>query len=770
MKITIKHIRGLDPIKKKEDSQPFIKSLKFRPVNAFPNLYVTVDLVQQPLPDPIISLRTSPGTNNQSDSDLYEWNEAIKVPIDATHFQSPGSELRFVVWDLFGPQEVSPIYYATVPLAGKEGFLAGDQSFHLVEVKDQPRAHHAPETPSAYSPSPMMSLSVIDDGYDNEDDYDDYDDDYDDDGGSSSQGSSARSPVLTVEFSSGAEGDLWASEKPEFTVAGAEDPAERMHKSLCEFGEPLYDTEDVVVPSPEQMEAIRGVMKHLYFEEISEEDKATLHMFGPFLRRDPDALLYFLRTVDWKDPVDCRYAKELMRTWAPPPLACMILLMSKTYLSEYVFEYAVERLEREADVEFLSTYMPQLIWALGITREFRTNSLRDFILRKAWESPALGWLFSVYISKLTGRLVFKSVNDQFVRDTPDDSPELKKIEALKEWLGEVAVKIKATKAGNKSCSDPKEMLREELRGPKLKALIEGRPRLPVDPLYTVVGVDAEGSTVFNSNNRPIKVNFFCTREGDKEKRKVPYPIVFKVGDDMTQDVLILQAMSIMDNILKDNGLDMKMCFYKALALENIALGGSSMKSEPSGIMECVKDSKPVKNIRKEDLKVNDPTFMENLMHSYIGSSVITYVLGIGDRHLDNILVTKEGVYLHIDFGYVFGENPKGKELSSSIRTVKTISDPILVYTKSKKLKKEDFEEEFTKVYTVLRSNANLIIGLFKVMEETSSFSFKCNAVEFLKEKLAVGKTEDDANNQVRMELSNSENNIFDLVYDALHPK
>ena len=34
------------------------------------------------------------------------------------------------------------------------------------------------------------------------------------------------------------------------------------------------------------------------------------------------------------------------------------------------------------------------------------------------------------------------------------------------------------------------------------------------------------------------------------------------------------------------------------------------------------------------------------------------LLGIGDRHLDNILLLPSGQLMHVDFGYSFGEDPK----------------------------------------------------------------------------------------------------------------
>jgi len=248
-----------------------------------------------------------------------------------------------------------------------------------------------------------------------------------------------------------------------------------------------------------------------------------------------------------------------------------------------------------------------------------------------------------------------------------------------------------------------------------------------------------------------------------------YKIIWKNGDDLRRDQLIIQMIHLMDNLLMEVNLNLFLTPYPVLAT-----------GIDHGLMEFVPNAPPIGGIL-EEYNNNISTYLEAMsggkqqhlaamqdrfVKSLAGYCVITYLLGVGDRHLDNILLTNGGYLFHIDFGYIYGEEPPLKgTISPKIRIIKQMIDVMGGYQSTKY---QHFQKYIKTAYGRLRSMAPLILNLLSLIGQGSMQTIEDN-VRFVYSRFSLEINEDSAANELLRIVEEAANSIWTtLLIDAPH--
>lgn len=102
--------------------------------------------------------------------------------------------------------------------------------------------------------------------------------------------------------------------------------------------------------------------------------------------------------------------------------------------------------------------------------------------------------------------------------------------------------------------------------------------------------------------------------------------------------------------------------------------------------------------------------LNNYVRSCAGYSIICYILGIGDRHLDNLLLCENGKIFHVDFGFILGRDPKPMP-----PPMKLTNDMINAMGGQMSDHYKKFLDYCTTAFCILRRHARLITNLFALM-------------------------------------------------------
>lgn len=226
----------------------------------------------------------------------------------------------------------------------------------------------------------------------------------------------------------------------------------------------------------------------------------------------------------------------------------------------------------------------------------------------------------------------------------------------------------------------------------------------------------------------------------------------------------------MDELLKNENVDLKLTPYKTLAagpqegaiqfVPNETM--ATILGQYQGVLPYLRRNHADPNA---ELGVQD-WVMDNFVKSCAGYCVITYILGVGDRHLDNLLITTNGHFFHADFGYILGQDPKPFP-----PLMKLPPQIIEAFGGAESSNYNKFRSYCFVAYSILRRNAGLILNLFELMKSSDIPDIRIDpdgAILKVKERFNLDISEEEATEYFQTLINDSVNALMPIVIDHLH--
>jgi phosphatidylinositol 3-kinase len=530
-------------------------------------------------------------------------------------------------------------------------------------------------------------------------------------------------------------------------------PAENKHRELMRSQQTDSLDRDRK-PNVHVRDLLNSIIAKGPLQEITSQERERIWKFRYYLLRDKKALTKFVKSVNWNSAREARQAAPLLEKWAEIDVDDALELLGPSFDHPVVRSYAVERLKKADDDELL-LYLLQLVQALKYEApgEADDSSLARFLITRAANSFTLGnffhWYLMVEISDFSTdqapehRSLFAKVEYDFMVElvsTPSGVETRNTFLRQGELLTVLAKISKDVRFGGGDRVFKLARLKKSLADPANKLVSFEPLPLPLDPSVMIIGIYPEDCHVLKSSLLPMVLNFRTDNNGK-------YPIIFKTGDDLRQDQLVIQIITLMDRLLRKENLDLKLTPYRILATSTSA-GAFQFIPSMSLAAACQK----YKGSLLAYLRANNPDdtaplgvrkeAMDTYIKSCAGYCVITYLLGVGDRHLDNLLISPSGAFFHVDFGYILGRDPKPfapqmKLCREMIEGMGGANHPNYISFKS---------YSFT-AWSTLRKSANLLLNLFALMQGANIPDIKVEregSVRKVQERMWLERTEEDA--------------------------
>lgn len=490
------------------------------------------------------------------------------------------------------------------------------------------------------------------------------------------------------------------------------------------------------------------------YEQLMEDEKALLWLNRLYLTSIPGALPKLLSSVPSWSVSNIKHIYQLIASWEPMEAIDAIQLLLPAFPDAFVRKVAIGWISKQHDDE-LCDYLPQLVQAFRYEKNIDC-SLFWLLLERALKNVRIATLLYWHLKLNTRDRLAQERSETLISCLlwMCGKAFWKSIDRQEELL----IRLTQISKETKKVRDSQRMsvLHKKLEQVQ-DYLAANKPMLPFAPSLEICDLDLASCSYFPSNALPLKLAFrSCEESCNRSVRFHTYDTIFKVGDDLRQDMLAIQMIRIMEKLWLREGLDLRMVTFDCLATNDrqgmveMVQNAETLRKihQNSSFLTGSFNSKAIDNYIKHwnTSELEYKTALDKFLHSCAGYSVATYILGLCDRHNDNIMVTNSGHLFHIDFGKFLGD----AQMMGSIKRDRTpfvlTADMAYVINGGDRPSKkfQTFIELCTMGFNIIRRHRNLFLNLFSLMSSAKIHGLNSESVKYIDKMLMPNLTEAEA--------------------------
>ena len=520
--------------------------------------------------------------------------------------------------------------------------------------------------------------------------------------------------------------------------------------------------------------ALERALQGDILQPVGDEARALMRQHQRELQSHGRALPKYLLGVNWFDADEAKRVRAALAQWGKPSAVEALALLSDLFADADVREFAVACLESLLDAD-VADYLLQLTQSLKQERH-DDSALARWLVERALRAPDLvghnlfwhlrGEVHDPLVAERSSMLL-----EQFLLGL---APLTRQAFAAQcqvvEQLVSVAEGVKLQPEGAPRLAYLHREL-EALRFPD-------RFQLPISHQLECRGLDIKGCKVMKSKKMPLYLSFVNADHGGPGVK-----IIFKTGDDLRQDQLSLQLIKLMAKLWRRENA--RQPLY--MSLYAVAVTGPEQ-----GLLEVVQDAETIGAINREaggasQVFKNSTLFdwlkrqcgddddaklaaaQQRFAHSAAAYCAATYILGIGDRHNDNIMMKRDGSLFHIDFGHFLGHFKKkfgfDREKGPFVFTAQY--SHVLGGRKAKA--HLEFEQTLCKFFAVMRNHCDLLISLLVLSLPSGLPELQTeDDIAWVRDRLSLDLSQSEAMSLIRDKVNEALNTKTQLVMDVAH--